>query len=371
MDLENLSRDIEAIYDATIDNNMWITAQEILTSYSNTIASHLLLFNSDLTVESSSMYSGWGPEVALEASKEYSDIYYQYDSHKALEYSTMNDRKVVSRDQIFSDFERRSCPIHNDFNKKFDCQQQLIVGARQGDKFLHVIATRPEGIGEFEAQEKKLFGLVSSHVMKAMSISDHLQSMFGYEPKLTKIFQDQKNVTLVVDESLNIYWQSDTANHFLLKPGDLQNQKGRLAINSSSLRESLSAEVKKAVNNSEDEREKCSVLKIVQNNNTHAAVIFSSKRNTVFATDKCRVATIVIRLPVELADIHEKKLASVFKLTPSETKLAISIAAGISLQGYAASHHKSINTVRSAAKQIFAKTGMRSQAALTNLVHSL
>jgi DNA-binding CsgD family transcriptional regulator len=53
-----------------------------------------------------------------------------------------------------------------------------------------------------------------------------------------------------------------------------------------------------------------------------------------------------------------------FGLSPAELRLAEAICNGMSLDEFAANNGTSLNTVRSQAKQIFAKTGVRRQVEL-------
>ena len=61
-------------------------------------------------------------------------------------------------------------------------------------------------------------------------------------------------------------------------------------------------------------------------------------------------------------------LAANWRLTPIEARLAIHLADGGSIAGYAALHSVSIGTVRSQLKAVFAKTGVNRQAALAAIV---
>ncbi|MXO61034.1 helix-turn-helix transcriptional regulator [Altererythrobacter salegens] len=64
-----------------------------------------------------------------------------------------------------------------------------------------------------------------------------------------------------------------------------------------------------------------------------------------------------------LADRHEQ-LADLFQLTPSEARLAWSMAQGMSISEAAAAHGLTIETARNYSKKIYAKTGARGQADL-------
>ena len=64
-----------------------------------------------------------------------------------------------------------------------------------------------------------------------------------------------------------------------------------------------------------------------------------------------------------LADRHEQ-LADLFQLTPSEARLAWSMAQGLSIAEAAAEHGLTIETARNYSKKIYAKTGARGQADL-------
>ena len=64
----------------------------------------------------------------------------------------------------------------------------------------------------------------------------------------------------------------------------------------------------------------------------------------------------------------EGKLARTYGLTPTEARIAVHLAAGGSITGYAELFGVSAGTARSQLKSIFAKTGVDRQAALVALV---
>ena len=367
MDIQKLSDSIGLIYELPLDSSKWFEVQEALSLHTNTIGHHVVVFDQDIQIISSSMFSLWGEEFAAEADKEYQDYYYQFDAGKTIEYSKNKLGEVITNDQITTNFERKTCPLHNDFNKKFQCQQQIIVGDNVNDSFVGIISTRPDG-SSFKDTEKQIFQIFSQHIFKAIGQSNRLQHMFGDQYLYEHIMHDQKHATIIVDEQLNIVWLNNTSKTLLSRPGDLGYKDRKLAINKLGLAAKLKLTVKNAVLESEKDKEKCVLYKIQQDEQILAIAIFSSQRKTVFASDKSRVATIMIRLPAKLGAESAEKLKLLFDLTPSEAKLAIAIASGISLNDYSSTEHKSIHTVRSTAKRILSKTNTRSQPELVGLI---
>jgi len=367
MDLQKLSDSIGLIYELPLNPSKWFEVQEVLSRQTNTIGHHVVVFDQDIQVTSSSMFSLWGEEFAAEADKEYKDYYYQFDAGKTIEYSKKQLGQVITNDQITTSYEKRTCPLHNDFNQKFQCQQQIIVGENVNDSFIGIISTRPDG-SSFKDTEKQTFHIFSQHILRAIGQSNRLQDMFGDQFSYEHIMHDQKHATIILDEQLNIVWLNKTSKTLLSSPGDLSYKDGKLVINKLGFAAELKQTVKNAVSESEKDKEKCVLYKIQQDEQILAMAIFSSQRKTVFASDKSRVATIMIRLPAKLSAESAEKLKLLFDLTPSEAKLAIAIASGTSLNDYSASEHKSIHTVRSAAKRILSKTNTRSQPELVGVI---
>ena len=64
-------------------------------------------------------------------------------------------------------------------------------------------------------------------------------------------------------------------------------------------------------------------------------------------------------------------LASAFDLTPGEARVAVALVRGEQLNGIAAEHAVSINTVRTQLRAIFAKTGVARQSELVSLMACL
>jgi DNA-binding CsgD family transcriptional regulator len=314
------------------------------------------------------MYSQWGQDITQQAHKEYLNWYYQFDNGKAIEYSSQYQGKALTNEDITSDSERSNCPLYNEFNRKFECENQLILGSNSGDYFTSIIATRPKKDGWFSEHETSAFELLSRNIVQSLRLSSHLQTLFGNHLALDRIIHDERNATIVVDDTLKVLWQSEAAEKLLMKSGDLSYREGKLTVNPTVLREQINRQVMSAISKSEQEREQCQTLKVTQNGSPLSLAIFASKRKTIFATDNARVATLVIRVPKEFSDGDAQKLRVLYNLTPAEAKLAIALANGLSLSDYANRNCKSIHTIRSALKTITSKTDTHSQAELVSVI---
>jgi DNA-binding CsgD family transcriptional regulator len=93
--------------------------------------------------------------------------------------------------------------------------------------------------------------------------------------------------------------------------------------------------------------------------------------DTISATaSKIRCAVFVLAaIPVDAATI--RRLQRLFGLTPAQSEVAAGVADGESVEGIATRRGTSVLTVRTQLKQVFGKTGARTQAELVGLVHRL
>ena len=85
-------------------------------------------------------------------------------------------------------------------------------------------------------------------------------------------------------------------------------------------------------------------------------------------------ASLIVTLgssPGETPVVEIDRVAQWFGLTPAEARLAVALAAGDTLQDYAALRAVSLNAVRFLLKGIFRKTGATSQAQLVALLARL
>lgn len=98
--------------------------------------------------------------------------------------------------------------------------------------------------------------------------------------------------------------------------------------------------------------------------------LVSMTRNQGAARDarKPHVA-ILIKEPDDAIDLDRAVLAEAFSLTPRESDVAVRIAAGLDLEQVATELALNVTTVRSHLRQLFDKTGMRSQPKLAGLMH--
>ena len=81
-------------------------------------------------------------------------------------------------------------------------------------------------------------------------------------------------------------------------------------------------------------------------------------------------ATMFIVSPERTLQISPHLIASFFRLTPAEAKLAIAVAQGTRLSDYAEEKGVSIHTVNSQVKSVLSKTGVNRQAELVKLLLS-
>lgn len=79
--------------------------------------------------------------------------------------------------------------------------------------------------------------------------------------------------------------------------------------------------------------------------------------------------TVGLACPAPLIEID--RLAGWFGLTPSEARLAAAVAAGTTLEDYAARRNVSLNAVRFLLKGIYRKTNVGSQAQLVAEIRGL
>lgn len=78
-----------------------------------------------------------------------------------------------------------------------------------------------------------------------------------------------------------------------------------------------------------------------------------------------------LRDPLWFESNSIEELMDVFGLTRRESELALHLASGGDLAQFAATHHLSMNTVKSHLKQAFLKIGVKTQAQLIGNVHCL
>ncbi len=80
------------------------------------------------------------------------------------------------------------------------------------------------------------------------------------------------------------------------------------------------------------------------------------------------VAAIFVRDPENRLELSTERLSRLFGLTSAESRLAVALAQGQSVQNYAKANAVSENTVRWTLKNVMCKTGTRRQAELVRLI---
>ena len=219
----------------------------------------------------------------------------------------------------------------------------------------------------FDALE--VLRLLHPHFKRAFSFSDILEKLQEKEGLLSAALAQIPLGLVAVDSELKIHFVNDVAKL-------IANQKLGIAIENNQL---------KIENHSDRNKIKSAIVKTL-NGEKNACVVRSSKKYdkeaitmTVTNYKNSNVDILSYNTLPSLSLIYlshsdicshvsVESLQQTFKLTPSESQLALSLTNGLTLQDYAELKKLSIQTIRSQLKVVFNKIQVKSQ---TELVRKL
>ena len=94
-------------------------------------------------------------------------------------------------------------------------------------------------------------------------------------------------------------------------------------------------------------------------------------KETLYAFGKQPLAMLLLHQPGQRVELDPFVVAAAFDMTPGESRVAVAMARGMSLEQIAQRHAVSINTVRTQLQAILDKTGTTRQAELVSLLAAL
>jgi DNA-binding CsgD family transcriptional regulator len=274
---------------------------------------------------------------------------------------------VVDSDEIATPDEINAMPLFRDFLQPWGIGRLMAVMLdRRGAERLGLILPGPSD--RDLTLLKRGLRVLAPHIQRAMRISDRIASLELAEGAARVAADQSPFAVFSLDDHLMILSANSRAKAYE-SAGYISTANGKFSFTHVPSQKKLTDLARQyssagtaflALGNSGAE---CPVL---------AAKIESQAAKRIGVTTAG--ASIIITLgsgPGETPVLEINRVAQWYGLTPAEARLAVALAAGSSLQDYAAERATSINAVRFLLKGIFRKTSTASQAQLLSTLAKL
>lgn len=281
-------------------------------------------------------------------------------------------------EKMIPDSEFKKTEFYNDFCKPVDIahttgcfiQSDHTHGLRIAFQRTHEQGSCIEHIGYLNA--------LSPHLNQAAKLR---QQFKDYEVRLqsvTAIIDTMPIATLLVDENARIHYANANAEQLFLSHSTLQNKQGVLELKNAfrnTFIEILQQTVKAAAGQYEADQNEVTInysgqkTMVLPATNEHSELEIQVQPIGVYES----MFGMHIRKPLALVYIKEINpqsplnrdiLQSFFNLSSREIELASKLVQGKSLNDIVTENHRSMNTLKTQLKSLFAKTGTNSQSQL-------
>lgn len=203
------------------------------------------------------------------------------------------------------------------------------------------------------------------HFKRVFNFSDILEKLQEKEEILSSALENIPLGLIAVDSTMKIHFVNDVAKLIAQQKLGVTIENDHLHIENHSDRSLIKSAIIKILNGDTN----ASVVRIgndFEKEPLSITITHSKKTDVdVFPTNSLSDISLIYLSHSDLCSyISPETLQNVFKLTPSEAQLALSLTNGLTLQSYAEFKHLSIQTVRSQLKVVFNKVQVKSQAEL-------
>ena len=366
---------IKALYRAGAGSIPWGTALDSVTRLFDGWNSHAMGVNPNNGVMQFS-HEGGGPPP--QGTLEYISKWHQFDPRAAQAMATPPGQWIHCH-ELFDDEYVANSPFYRDFLIPYG--MRYVSGVRYVvSPDLWVVFSVSRGVGRepLNAAERETLRRLGEHLEVALSLQSTakvaMQAAFAGYVVLRKLHY----AVMVMTEDRTVLFSNDAAER-LLTEGSILVTNGRLVLRDKAENAELTVGMKQAQLNQalkQAPQEAGRPVSLVRCGRSlrneaalmHLSVIEPSKSMGAFGS----ATTIVVTFFVggEGARLDPFVVGYAYNLTPAESRVAVGVAEGLTVDAIAEKHGASVATVRTQLKSACAKIGVGRQAELAQLLSS-
>jgi DNA-binding CsgD family transcriptional regulator len=303
---------------------------------------------------------------------DYQAYYWQRDLW-AIRATELGMSKLYTSKELIADKALEETEFHQDWVRRLDIFYVVGSTFQIAEGQIGIYGThRPRGRGNYEQGEVRPILEFVPHLRRALQIRQRLGEPHIERDAGLEGLQRTGTAILVVGEGDRLLYANAQAEALLRSGETVRVIHGRLATSSRPTSDRLAALISGAIATAMD-REGASgggAVALHRKDRLPLTILVApfrpvQKRGAMGAP--VPAAILFVRDP-ELANPSIAVLQDLFGFTPAEACLASALAQGRTIEDFLASHHVTLNTVRTQLKAIFAKTRTRRQAELVSLI---
>ncbi len=358
-----LSELLLPIYRVCLRDGSW---QDVLAALNRTFSanSSTLILRPGDKLESMLLYSsGLEPPLMDQESNAYSQHFYRLDP-----FVNLPSGEVVT----LSEFVTQKSLVNSEFYQQLllPSDTHYVMGVdlpMPNGSLASLRLVRGYKAEDFSAADKKLLAALSPHLAQSVEIFTQLEEERTHKSLFAGATNRFSVASIILGDKRLILEANSEADQLLQNSSDILRREGKLYLDSAAadrkLQEitnsMLTGDPKLAlaqamsISRTGYEAPLCMVVKPVRSNSAYSG----KARTIIYISDPER----------EMAS-SPKHLSELFGLTPTESKLALALANGASLEEASVGMKISKNTGRAHLRAIFSKTSVNQQSQLVSLI---
>ena len=225
--------------------------------------------------------------------------------------------------------------------------------------------------GDFSPQDEALVAAILPHLRQAISLSDRLQASRRHNSALRQAVDRLSFGLVLCDGAARPSWANHAARRTFDDHDALWLTQGRLTAAVPGDTEALRRAVAQAAQDAaaSQSKELCLLLRAAQDAAALQVMVVPLRRESVVDSPAGSSQVLLMFSRASATPILAPALVgALFALSPAESRLAVALCQGRTVNEYAAAHGVSVGTARFQLKQVLAKTQASRQSELVRRV---
>lgn len=278
----------------------------------------------------------------------------------------------VTTDESLPPAMNRRSEVLMDFLRRWDVERYVGGDVFRDERRLGVVAVLgSRSRAPFGADEEELLKTLTPHLRRAVELRTHLDEKDAQRSVAQDVIEGMLTGVVLLDAGGRVLTANATARRIAEASDGLSISEERLHAAASAEDGALQSAIGEAIAISQRKGASGDVALAVQRpSGARPYTILVSPGANAASHSAFRIASAVVLIgDTDSALASAEKVAmQLYGLTPSESRLACSVASGESLETYAVARGISVATVRWTMKRALAKTGARRQADLVRIL---
>jgi len=356
---------IGSIYDAASDADKWGQFLASLSGMTDGSCAMILMHETKIPRHTVSASWGFDPKALRLYQEYYGEVDVWIGRGLGL---NMPDGYVCTSESLIPISQLAGTEFYNDFTLPYDVKHGMfgIVG-NQSDSLANVSVFRSPAAGPFNDPQLETLRLITPHVQRAFAIHFRLADLESRAVGLENAIDMIQCGVILISAKGNVLTMNRSANRHVSGAKGLRVRVGKLCAVKGSESERLMALIDGAVKTAVGEGHSAGGTLLVSRPIGRPLFLTVAPLRVARRPEE-PAAVIFIADPDERTELPGDLLRRGYGLTAAECRLALLLVEGQSLNQAAAQTRVSVLTLRTQLKSVFAKTGVKRQGELIQLL---